>query len=103
MPVKPTRLPFQCCGSALKGKNTMMDNNSGHYQPSDGHFMTLLKLLHDGGATDASIKVGTHSTVPGFGSFGSHSGYMSVDSYLNKVKDKAKTYSYDLTNLATGT
>ena len=93
----------RCAGTWIvkNGLITMMDNNSGHYQPSDGHFLTLLQFFEKAGATDASTKVGTHSTVKGFGARCAQADYIKVADYYQKVQGRA-TFRYDNANLTRG-
>lgn len=75
----------RCAGTwkVVDGKITMMDNNSGHYQPTDSHFLTLLTELE--GATSGATRVGTHSTVDGFGGFFAYMKYLTVADYKAKA------------------
>jgi hypothetical protein len=52
----------RCAGtlSATNGILGRIDNNSGHYQPSDRHYLTLLQIFQGAGVTDNQTKAGTH-------------------------------------------
>lgn len=87
----------RCAGTwvAKNGKLTRMDNNSGHYQPTDAHFCTLLSLIEKAGGTSKETRVGTHSTVPGFGGFFAFQQYMPISDYKKKV---GETFVFDDNN-----
>jgi hypothetical protein len=66
----------RCAGTitVTNGVLERLDNNSGHYQPPDRHYLTLLRILEGEGVTNAASKVGTHGihdTADAFAGFAS--------------------------------
>lgn len=91
----------RCAGTWVvkNGKVKNMDNNSGHYQPTDGHFLTLLQLIEQAGATDGETRVGTHGTTKDFGTPYGPSNYISIAAYTEKVAGKVPVLPGVNTNL----
>jgi hypothetical protein len=80
----------RCAGTILAnhGKVTRLDNNSGHYQPTDLHFLALLEVLRKSDALAADVSVGTHRlTGKGVAALTT----VPLDQFLGKVKDASLT------------
>jgi hypothetical protein len=82
----------RCAGTlvAVNGALSHIDNNSGHYQPTDRHYLTLLMILQREGVAGTGTEAGTHAIHGDLGFVPSYTGFatMKVSEYLEEARKK---------------